>query len=69
MMELANNVIALKKSIYELSMRKESREEIFANVEEIAVIKRQIIATKTDCRDNLINTILSEEQWKKLSSK
>ena len=69
MMELANNVIALEKNIYELSMNKGSREDILANVEEIAVIKRQIIATKTDCRDNLINTILSEEQWEKLSSK
>jgi len=69
MMELSNNVIALEKSIYELSMNKGAREDILANVAEIVVIKRQIIATKTDCRDNLINTILSEEQWEKISSK
>jgi len=69
MMELANTVIALEKNIYELSMNKEPREEILSNINEIAIIKRQIIATKTDCRDNLINNILSKEQWKALSSK
>ena len=67
-MELANTVIALEKSIYELSITKGSREDILTNMTEIAVIKRQIIATKTDCRDNLINTILSEEQWSVLAS-
>jgi len=69
MMEMANKVIAYEKNIYKLSMNKAPREDILNNITEIANIKRQIISTKTDCRDNLISNIVSEEQWKELSSK
>jgi len=69
MMELAEKVNMLEKNVYELSMNKESKENILKKVDEIADIKKQIVITKTDCRDNLINNILSEDQWKILSSK
>ncbi len=69
MMELAKEVNTLEKNVYELSMYKEAKENILKKVNEIANIKKQIVITKTDCRDNLINTILSEDQWKVLSSK
>ena len=69
MMELAKKVNTLEMNVYELSMNKESIENILKKVNEIADIKKEILITKTDCRDNLINTILTEDQWKKLSSK
>ena len=69
MMEMAAEVNSLEKEAYELSINKAPREDILKNITEIAEIKRKIILTKTDCRDNLINNILSEEQWKELSSK
>ena len=69
MMELAKKVNTLEMNVYELSMNKESKENILKKVNEIADIKKEILITKTDCRDNLINTILTEDQWKKLSSK
>lgn len=68
MMEMAGKVNSLEIESYELSINKAPREDILKNIAEIADIKRQIILTKTDCRDNLINNILSEEQWKTLSS-
>ena len=69
MMDMAAEVNSLEKEAYELSINKAPREDILKNITEIAEIKRKIILTKTDCRDNLINNILSEEQWKELSSK
>ena len=69
MMKLAEKVNTLEKEVYELSMNKETTENILKKVVEIADIKKQIVITKTDCRDNLINNILSEDQWKVLSSK
>ncbi len=69
MMELAERVNALEMNVYKLSMDKETKENILKKVNEITDIKKQIVITKTDCRDNLINTILSEDQWKILASK
>jgi len=68
MMEMAGEVNSFEKEAYELSISKAPREDILKNITEIAAIKRKIILTKTDCRDNLINNILSKEQWKELSS-
>ena len=69
MMELAQKVNTLEKNVYELSMNKETKENILKKITEIANLKKQIVITKTDCRDNLINNILSEDQWKILLSK
>jgi len=69
MMELAGAVNTLENDVYNLSINKELKEAILQKVTEIAALKRQIVLTKTDCRDNLINNILSKEQWKALSSK
>jgi len=69
MMELAAKVNTLEKEVYELSMNKETSENILKKVNEIANVKKQIVITKTDCRDNLKNNILSKEQWEVLSSK
>jgi len=69
MMDMAAEVNSLEKEAYELSINKAPREDIIKKITEITVIKRKIVLTKTDCRDNLINNILTEEQWKTLSSK
>lgn len=69
MMELAGRVNKLENDAYDLSINNESREVILQKVAEITALKKQIVITKTDCRDNLISNILSEEQWKDLSSK
>ena len=69
MMELAGTVDSLENDVYDLSLNNEPREIILQKVAEIASVKRQIVITKTDCRDNLISNILSKEQWKELSSK
>jgi len=69
MMELAAKVNTLEKEVYELSMNKEIDENILKKVNEIANVKKQIVITKTDCRDNLKNNILSKDQWEVLSSK
>lgn len=69
MMKLAAIVNTLEKEVYELSMNKETSENILKKVNEIANVKKQIVITKTDCRDNLKNNILSKDQWEVLSSK
>ncbi len=69
MMELAAKVNTLEKEVYELSMNRETSENILKKVNEIANVKKQIVITKTDCRDNLKNNILSKNQWEVLSSK
>ncbi len=69
MMELAAKVNTLEKNVYELSILKESKENILKKIIEIAEVKKQIVTTKTDCRDHLIQNILTEDQWKILSSK
>jgi len=69
MMELAAKVNSLEKNVYELSIQKESKENILKKVKEIAEIKKQIVTSKIDCRDNLIHNILTEDQWKIVSSK
>ena len=68
MMKLAAKVNTHEKEVYELSMNKETDENILIKVNEIADVKKQIVITKTDCRDNLKNNILSNDQWKVLSS-
>ena len=69
MMDMAAEVNSLENEAYDLSINKAPREDILKKITEIAVIKRKIVLTKTDCRDNLINNILTEVQWKVLSSK
>ncbi|NOQ92867.1 MAG: hypothetical protein GQ552_09165 [Flavobacteriaceae bacterium] len=69
MMKLAAKVNTLEKEVYELSMNKETSKNILKKVNEIADVKKQIVITKTDCRDNLKNNILSKGQWEVLSSK
>jgi len=69
MMELAAKVNTLEKNVYELSILKESKENILKKVIEIAEVKKLIVTIKTDCRDHLIHNILTEDQWKILSSK
>ncbi len=69
MMELAGKVNTLEKEVYLLSMQKESKANILKKVAEIADIKKQIVITKTDCRDNLISNILTEDQWEILAKK
>ena len=69
MAKLLRSVNALEKDIYDISLLKESKSNMLAKVDEINELKRQILTLKTDCRDNLINSVLSEDQWAILASK
>jgi len=69
MIDLAKKVNAIEKTLYELSMKKESKESLLNNFKQIGDLKEQIVSIKTTCRDNLINNVLTEDQWKTLVSK
>lgn len=68
MMEMANSIIALEKEIYKASLEKKTEGEILEKIDEIAKLRNDIVTTKTESRNILVNT-LEAKQWTNLIEK
>ena len=68
MMEMANQIIDLERQIYTGSLQKEQKEDLQKKVVQINQIRAEIVETKTNCRDMLMDT-LDEGQWQILLEK
>lgn len=62
MMQMADEVMTLEKDIYNKSLKNTSKEQIYKNFQQINKIRSQIVETKTQCR-NLVMETLSDGQW------
>ena len=62
MMEMANQILDLERQIYTGSLQKEQKEDLQKKVVQINHIRAEIVETKTNCRDMLMNT-LDDGQW------
>jgi hypothetical protein len=62
MMDMANQIIELEREIYTGSLQKEQKGDLQKKVAQINELRTQIIKTKTNCRDMLMDT-LDDGQW------
>ncbi len=62
MMEMANQIIDLEREIYTGSLQKEQKEDLLKKVVQINQVRTEIVKTKTNCRDMLMDA-LDEGQW------
>ena len=62
MMEMANQIIDLEREIYIGSLHKEPKEDLLKKVVQINQVRTEIVKTKTNCRDMLMDT-LDDGQW------
>jgi hypothetical protein len=68
MIELTNQITALEKEVYTVSVQQKPKSEILDKVNEIEAIRKAIVSKKTNCRD-LIAVTLNSEQWATLIDK
>ena len=61
MMEMANQIIDLEREIYTV-LQKEQKEDLLKKVVQINQARTEIVKTKTNCRDMLMDA-LDEGQW------
>ncbi len=68
MMEMANQIIDLEREIYTGSLHKEPKEDLLKKVVQINQVRTEIVRTKTNCRDMLMD-FLDDGQWQILLEK
>jgi hypothetical protein len=68
MMEMANQIIDLEREIYTGSLHREQKEDLLKKVAQINRVRTEIVRTKTNCRDMLMDT-LDDGQWQTLLEK
>jgi hypothetical protein len=68
MMEMANQIIDLEREIYTGSLHREQKEDLLKKVAQINQVRTEIVRTKTNCRDMLMDT-LDDGQWQTLLEK
>ncbi len=66
--EMANQISALEKETYQASLQKGAQEEILAKIDQIEVLRKEVVTMKTNCRDMVLST-LTPEQWRLLVEK
>ena len=68
MMEMANQIMDLEREIYTGSLHKEPKEDLLKKIEQINQLRTEIVQTKTNCRDMLMDS-LDDGQWQILLEK